>query len=128
MREAAVFDGVDAAGAPVISTDRPRITDPVEREKVEQFLAGGKFVLRTSARGIDRIAPDRGRKVPIFYVTDGEWVWSRAVKYYFVEHDIPLRAEFLEHIRSKGYVAETPTEEQVAQAMAMLSEANTPPA
>lgn len=125
MREAALFDGVDSSGVPAISENWPRVTDPVEQERVSQFLASGTLVLRTTGRGgVDRIAPDRGRKVPLSFATDGEWIWSRSIRYYFVEHQVPLQAEFLAHMRTKGYVAETPTEAQLAQAEAILSGAN----
>ncbi|WP_157762205.1 hypothetical protein [Nocardia yamanashiensis] len=75
----------------------------------------------TSSRSADVVDPGRGHVVPMFYMTDGEWIWPDAIAYYLTEHNIPIETDFLNYIRSKNYLAATPNEKQIETALAVIT-------
>ncbi|MFE3188719.1 hypothetical protein ACFXHA_06890 [Nocardia sp. NPDC059240] len=120
MNLANVFDGLDEAGRPILSASRTSVSDPDERPRIERFLKGGGIVLGTGRKSIDNVDPNRGRVVPIFYRTDGIWIWPVSIAYYMYEHDIPIETDFLEHVRRSDYTAVEPTMDRVKEALQLL--------
>ena len=110
MRLAQLYDGQDADGNWFFDPDRPRITDPAERERVANFLRRGMVILRVPGSDLDRLEPDNGPVVPISTLTDGTWIWGAALRYYVETHGIAPEPDFYAHIVAHEYVPTQPDE------------------
>lgn len=118
VRVAKVFDGT-ANDTPYV-VDRAPLPIGPERSAFLEYLRQGEIVLRIMGLGIDQLDKSRGRKVPLVYQTDGEWIWGRAVAYYLEEHEVPPEPDFLEYLRARGFQYVTPTEERIEAAAEAL--------
>ncbi len=47
------------------------------------------------------------------FVTDGEWVWSKAVNYYLKNHDLLPESRFLGRIAAQDYHCPTLTQDAI---------------
>ena len=113
MQNAQLFDGVDTDGNPYFVREHPKLDDPELRNNVVAFLSGGSVIRRTTMRDIDRIDGSRGRAVPMVTHTDGEWIWSSAMRYYVEQHRIAPTRDFLEHMISKNFEARLADEGEI---------------
>jgi hypothetical protein len=118
---ARLYDGFFESGEPYFSADHPRTYDQAERERLGQFLGGGSYIQATTARGIDRFDPTRGRVTPIAVVTDGSWIWAAAMEYYVREYGILPEPEFVKHIAECNFVAKKPSEAECQAASEVLA-------
>lgn len=122
VRFAAVYDGVDDTGRPVLSPARPRITDPAERAKLLAYLRGGT-VLQAAAGLVDDVFDATvARAVPANTRTDGTWVWQDGLAYYLETYGIAPEPEFLRHIAGLGYEHPTPPPARLVLVRAALQE------
>ena len=120
MQNAQLFDGVDTDGNPYFVREHPKLDDPELRNNVVSFLSGGSVIRRTTIRDIDRIDGSRGRAVPMVTHTDGEWIWSSAMRYYVEQHRIAPTPDFLEHMISKNFEARLADEGEIRAALDTL--------
>ena len=119
-RFATVFDGHHPAAGPYFSAERERIADSGERTRVADYLRAGVPLLMTTERDVDRVDAGRGRRVPLGYRTDGDWVWSESLAYYVAEHGVAPEQPLYRHIRDRGYVCPEPDDEIADRALADL--------
>jgi hypothetical protein len=105
VRKARLYDGVDESGTPCFAAERERITDPADRARIVGYLHGGGAVMVMPGFTEDYVEPQRGRVVPMSYLTDGTWIWSDALRYYTETYGIAPDAEFVEHMRRHDFVA-----------------------
>jgi hypothetical protein len=101
IRQPRVYDGLDAAGKPVVN--RPALR-PEERDRVLDYLSSAPVVLAARSYDVDVFAPDREPEVPLNFRTDGSWVWPGAVGYYLREHDVAPDPDLVNHIRARSFV------------------------
>jgi hypothetical protein len=94
---ARVFDEVDAVHGPRFDPDRHSV-DAADRERVAAYLSAGVPVLGTSATMVDIVDPGRGDVVPLSLRTDGQWVWSDTVSYYFNTYGLAPDPDLLRHV------------------------------
>lgn len=116
FRVARLFDHVDPERGPIFAPDHPRVDDLAERSRLVTFLRGGTALLAVASRSEDRVDPTRGDRVPIVTKTDGQWIWSAGHAYYLQQYGLALEPEFNEHIRARGYIAESPNEQTLRAA------------
>lgn len=120
MRIAQLYDQVHPTAGPYFSAERGRIDDDAERDRVGGFLGRGGLVLYTDGKDRDWVDARRGRRVPMSFRTDGEWVWNDGLEYYVREHGIAPDPEFYQHIREHGYTCpevDEQTRERALQAL-----------
>ncbi len=110
---ARVFDGYDQQGYGLFDPDHPRVTDADEKARLLEFLDSGEIIMGIRARSHDQINPSRGPVVPMVFVTDGEWVWSKAVNYYLKNHDLLPESRFLGRIAAQDYQCPSVSENEV---------------
>jgi hypothetical protein len=108
MRTARLFDREDDGGNWTFDPGHPRVTDPAQLAGVVRFLRSGTMVVRISGLDVDRLDPSRGAAVPLSTMTDGEWIWSDALRYYVETHGIAPEPDFLAHMAAHGYTAVRP--------------------
>jgi hypothetical protein len=120
VQNAQLFDGVDTDGNPYFVSEHPKLDDPELRTNVIAFLSGGSVIRRTTIRDIDRIDNSRGRAVPMVTHTDGEWIWSSAMRYYVEQHRIAPAQDFLEYMISKKFEARIADEGEIRAALDIL--------
>jgi hypothetical protein len=101
MRQPRVYDGLDAAGKPVVN--RPALP-PEERDRVLDYLTNAPVVLAARSYDVDAFAPDREPEVPLNFRTDGSWVWPGSVAYYLREHGVAPDPDLVDHIRAHRFV------------------------
>src|SRR4051794_27576611 len=99
-----------------------RCDDPGLKRRLLGFLRGGGMVLHATVLREDRLDPSRTGTVPLGYLSDGEWIWPLELAYYLEQHDVLPQAEFLEHIRSRGYEAAEPAADVLAAAARLLTD------
>jgi hypothetical protein len=126
LRLARVFDGVSPAGTPWFSPSRLRIPEPVRRERLAAYLAGGRLVARATGEMADPLDPNGGRGVPLSYRTDGTWVWQEALAYYVLARGAAPELDFLRHIESRGYLPPADVPAEVVSLAAVLAKAGPP--
>jgi hypothetical protein len=122
FRFARVDDGVGPDGTPRLFTDRDRILDPAERERLLGFLGGGSLVLATDWYADDLIDPTRQFAIQNAYRTDGVWVWNAAVDYYLRHHHVAPEPELRRWIAQRGYRADPVADDVVARARTATDE------
>lgn len=103
FRFVAMMDGLDGGGRPVVSPERPRITDPEEKRRIRGYLEAGETLQTLTGFIPDMYEPSRGDVAPASTRTDGEWIWLDAVAYYLDEYDIGPEPEFYRHIVAQDY-------------------------
>lgn len=118
FKRAKVFDGTQD-GSPFV-VDRPAVPPGPERTAIIGYLRQGKPILRAAGLAEDLLDTSRGEKVPMVYLTDGEWIWDAAIRYYLEQHDLPPEPEFVEYMRAKQFRYTAPTGEQVKAASKAL--------
>ncbi|MFF2554170.1 hypothetical protein ACFVUS_24440 [Nocardia sp. NPDC058058] len=116
------FDGIDPSGNPILSSERTTVSDPQERQRIQQFLDGGAPILWARAKSLDLVDRSQGRAVPTIFRSDGQWIWPMGIGYYLLEYDVPPQTKFLQHIRDCGYVATVPDMPRIKQAIKLLNE------
>ncbi|MFF9018091.1 hypothetical protein ACF09C_34680 [Streptomyces sp. NPDC014870] len=121
FKRARLFDGVDPESGPYFDGSRPRIADPVERERLLAFLSeGGVVIERAAGFAQDQLDASKGRVVPIATVTDRAWIWTLAHAYYLEQHGVAPDAEFYAYIKSRDYQADRPEKELQDAALEFL--------
>ncbi len=120
VKIAKLFDGMDGEVPRV--WDRGPFPPGEERSRFIEYLQQGVTILRVAGLAEDLLDPSRGRKVPLVYVTDGDWVWSLEIVYYLQEHDLPPEAEFVDYVRSRDFHYVEPSKDRVAAASRALEE------
>lgn len=85
-----------------------RSTDPEEEEELLRFLRGGSVAIRSPGLREDRLDPSREPTVPFGYLTDGTWIWPMELAYYLEQHHVLPQEEFVEHMRSRDFIAAAP--------------------
>ena len=113
-RIARVFDG--DRDDPEVAPERAPLTDPHERERVVEFLDGGRVLVAGGPLAPDLMDPARPLEVPAGYATDGTWIWSASLRYYVARHGLAPEPELLAHIRAHGYTPRTPTSAELTEA------------
>lgn len=103
IRIAKIFDSHDATRRAVMSPYRQRLTDQAERARALEYLENGANVLTTDGLDEDRVSPERGKVVPMSFLTDGTWVWSLGLAYYLAEYRYAPEPDLLAHLRSRNY-------------------------
>jgi hypothetical protein len=68
------------------------------------------MIVRISGLDRDRLDPSRGEAVPLSTMTDGEWIWGDALRYYVQTHGIAPEPDFLAHMAAHDYLAPQPDE------------------
>ncbi|WP_250280235.1 hypothetical protein [Frankia sp. Cppng1_Ct_nod] len=109
---ARVFDEYDQQGYGLFEPNHPR-ANAAEKERILAFLDAGEWVLAGRSRSHDQLDPGRGPVVPMVFVTDGEWVWSKAVNYYLKNHDLLPESRFLGRIAAQDYHCPTLTQDAI---------------
>ena len=112
---APVFDQVDEHGKPVGDGGRPRV-HPQERDDVLAYLENATIVLAARSYGEDLLRPDAEPGVPMTVHTDGTWMWSAAVPYYYRRHHVNPVPQLVDHIRANNYRVPPVTDEAQAAA------------
>jgi hypothetical protein len=82
--------------------DAPRLDEP-ERSYVRAYLTAGTPLLITTKLTQDPLDPTLAAHVPTNLHTDGEWVWTDAIRYYLDRYHLAPDDHFLAHIRRRGY-------------------------
>lgn len=100
FRLAKVFDGVDADGVPI--AEREPVSG-VDGPKLVEYLQRAPVVFSSRGMDTDKLSADQAPVVPMTFHTDGVWVWSAAVWFYLLRHNIPPEPALLEHIRERGF-------------------------
>jgi hypothetical protein len=100
MRQARVWDGTREDGRKYVSRE---LVPPDEIARVLDYLEKAPIVLAARGYENDEKDPSLGANVPMTFHTDGEWIWPGAVAYYLRTHEIPPEADFLAHIRGRGF-------------------------
>jgi hypothetical protein len=118
VRLSRVFDRADADEGPQFDAHHPRMSG-TEVDLVAGYLDDGSPLLTTTERMLDVVDPQRGRIVPMNYLTDGRWVWTDTVSYYLRVHALRPDPELLEHMRAVGFAM--PQVDAVAAHRAMAS-------
>jgi hypothetical protein len=113
-----VFDSFDEQGRPIPLRlgvgdkpifDRPAV-HPQERDDVLAYLENAPVVLAARGYGQDLIQADATPGVPMTFHTDGTWVWSGAVPYYYRLHHVSPVPQLVDHIRSNNFTVPPVTE------------------
>jgi hypothetical protein len=129
IRVARLYDGIDPVTGPYFDAGHARLTDPVERARLDGYLRRGRLVLLTTARDVDVLDPARRRTVAISVRTDGSWVWSDAVRHYLTRYGTAPDDAFYDHIRQCRYQCPGVDEPAARRALAALrGHPVTPPA
>lgn len=124
LYEAPVFDRFDEHGKPVPLRlgvgdrpifDRPKVHQQ-ERDDVLAYLQNAPIVLAARGYSPDLIKADAEPGVPMTFHTDGTWVWSGAVHYYYLHHHVDPVPQLVQHIRENDY--KVPPVTDAAQAAA----------
>ena len=76
---------------------------PADRDLLLGYLERGVVVRRVRSHTIDPVQPIRGRVVPGGLLTDGTWLWPAGHAYHVRTHGVALPAEFVAHVRDRGY-------------------------
>lgn len=97
-----------------------RSDDSALKARVLDFLQGGGVVLRSPGLREDRLDPTQPPRVPLGYLSDGEWIWPLEMAYYLERHGVLPEDEFLEHMRARGFEAPEPELEVLMQASRLL--------
>jgi hypothetical protein len=116
LKIAKVFDRYTETTHGAFDPDHPQVTDPQEKARILRYLEDGRTVRAGRGRSYDQVDPRRGPAVRMIFVTDGEWIWSRAVDYYLRVHDLLPENSFLAHIIERGYQFPALSEEAVLSA------------
>lgn len=98
--DAPVFDSSDEQGRPI--APRPAV-HPQDRDDVLDYLENAPVVLAARSYGQDLLQPGSEPDVPMTFHTDGRWVWSGAVPYYFRKHHVNPVPQLVQHIHDNGY-------------------------
>jgi hypothetical protein len=115
---ARVFDSFDPLNGPAFDPDHALLPfDAEEHQLVLDYLTNGLPLLITTALERDILAPDQEPAVPMTFRTDGRWIWTDAVPYYLLTHEMAPDADLLAHIRENEY--RMPFVDGVAQERAM---------
>ncbi|WP_203136973.1 hypothetical protein [Microbacterium sp. JZ31] len=108
-----------AGAIPLAAGERPLLNEArlseEERVLVGAYLEAGAVVMHTTARGIDILRGDE-RVVPLTIRTDGEYVWAGPVTYYVQTYGVAPDADFLEHVRARGYEIRVPDAAEIQAA------------
>jgi hypothetical protein len=122
VRMAKLFDGVDAGTGPFMRPDHPTVDDDAERANLVRYLTDGRPLLVTTALMDDVVDTARGRRVPMSFRTDGEWIWTDATTYYLAEHHLLPDPALADHIRVREFQVPEVDGAGMHRAMAKLTE------
>jgi len=115
---AKLYDGFDnQTKQPFFSPQHPHVTDPAERERLITFLQGGQVVLRMMGYTEDVLDPQRPKRVPVAYRTDGKWLWDDGATYYLQTYGIAPDPDLYRYIISVNYQCHQPTDAEADAAL-----------
>ena len=121
IRQASVFQ---PRPTPTDAGDRPKLVDErlsaEEQSLVGAYLEAGAVVMNTTARGVDILANGEA-VVPMTIRTDGEYVWTGPVTYYVKTYGVAPDADFLEHVRGRGYQIRVPGKAEIQEAATVFT-------
>ncbi|GAA5700645.1 hypothetical protein AQJ43_15285 [Streptomyces avermitilis] len=85
------------------------------REPLAQYLEGSQMLM-SAGNIIDPLGVEKGPVVPFGFSTDGEWAWPTYWAYFVREYGVSAPDDFMEHVKSRGFVPTDLTDEQAQQA------------
>lgn len=97
----------------------PSIRDAVRSERhpnearIVAYLDDGLCLAACGGVQRDVLDPSPGRYTSPDMMTDGVWLWPRDLCYYVAAHGVEVPAEFVEHMRLRGWVIPTVSEAEV---------------
>jgi hypothetical protein len=105
----------DPASPSGVSPDetRPRLSAQ-DAARIADYLDAGALVARTTARKPDPWSGSDAAQVPLTQRTDGVWRWDDAVSYYVRVYGLSPGAEFVAHVRGRGFTPPVLTGTQVS--------------
>jgi hypothetical protein len=119
MRMAKLWNEV-VDGRPRLDPDLARTSDQGLIARVMNYLNGGAAVLRGPTLMDDHLDTRGTGRVPLVFVTDGEWIWSGEHRYYLQHYGILPEADFLRQMEDRDYVAPAVTEAAQRRALELL--------
>jgi hypothetical protein len=108
-------------GRPRLDPDLTRTGDQGLIARVMNYLNGGALVLRAPALLDDHLDAVRKDRVPMVFLTDGEWIWSGEHRYYLQHYGILPESDFLRQMEDHDYVAPAVTQAAQRQALEVLT-------
>ncbi len=82
----------------------PASDSPNLKTDLLKYLKSGSIVTTGRSLAVDELDPDHKLRVPVRIQTDGVWVWSSADWYYLEHYDLFPEAEFIQHVRARGFM------------------------
>jgi hypothetical protein len=120
MRMARLWKDV-ADGRPRLDPDLERTADQALISRVMSYLDGGAVVLRAPALMDDHLDETRKGRVPLTFMTDGEWVWSDEHRYYLQQYGILPETELLRQMEQRSYQTPAVTDDERKRALELLT-------
>lgn len=119
MRFLSIYDPTNRE-APTISPKHPQLSDD-QAQSVVHYLRSGTVVLRTTATRPDLL--DDGAVVlpSASSFTDGFWIWNESLPFYVDKYKLSPGDEFLDYCEGRSWVPRKPTDEEVAEALQMIT-------
>jgi len=108
-------------GRPRLDPDLARTSDHGLIARVMNYLNGGAPVLRAPTLVDDHLDPKGTGRVPVVFVTDGEWIWSGEHRYYLQHYGILPEADFLRQMEDHDYQAPAVPEAAQQRALELLT-------
>ena len=79
--------------------------NPAENEdKIVEYLDSGAIFCVAAGVVSDVLDESKGIITSLEILTDGVWVWPSDLSYYVKSYHIELDADFIEHIKKKGWI------------------------
>jgi hypothetical protein len=120
MRMARLWNQV-VDGRPRLDPDLTRTADQGLIARVMHYLNGGAPVLRAPTLMDDHLDATRKGRVPMVFLTDGEWIWSGEHRYYLQHYGILPEADFLRQMEDRDFEAPSATEAAQQRALELLT-------
>ena len=120
MRMAKLWSEV-VDGRPSLDPDLTRTGDQGLIARVMNYLNGGAPVLRAPTLMDDHLDVVARSRVPMVFMTDGDWIWSGEHRYYLQHYGILPEPDFLRQMEDHGYEAPAVAEAAQRQALALLT-------
>lgn len=86
-----------------------------DKQKLLSYVRSGAPVIAARMRGIDVEDPDRGRVVPVAWMTDGAWVWNLGDAYYVEHHGYAFDDDFVMHVVASNYTPPAQVDRRLVQ-------------
>jgi hypothetical protein len=107
-------------GRPQLHPTLGRTDDPKQIARILGYLRDGEPVLRAPTLQDDHLDPARKRRVPLIYLTDGEWIWSGEHSYYLQEHGVMPEESFYRTMQEHGFRVPPVSKAAVEEALELL--------